>query len=357
MNPWISAFEFVLQWKPLWVPLFLGALAIYLALPRPQPYARWLAAVTGALAILAAAHYVLPTDKVNAPVILFYAFSLIAVVSGAMMLAQSNPVHAALSFALVVLSTCGLFLLQAAPFLMAATIIVYAGAIVVTFLFVMMLAQQSGRSDADRRSREPLLAAIAGFVLLGAIFYLLHVNYDTTSLDAWLARIRQAEKQETVNDMANIVVTRDEQGESQLFDEIGSLRIQPSGFLNQPELKDRVPLTEYKVAWEMAWAREDLAGMRQALEELEVAVLEARNEFGSMTPQARPLSPFSMGAGALEQEIGRPAPGRLPVDNPGGLGRTLFSDFLIAVELAGTLLLVAAVGAIAIAHRRTEDLR
>ena len=41
-------------------------------------------------------------------------------------------------------STCGLFLLQAAPFLMAATIIIYAGAIVVTFLFVIMLAQQEG---------------------------------------------------------------------------------------------------------------------------------------------------------------------------------------------------------------------
>ena len=58
------------------------------------------------------------------------------------------------SFALVVLSSCGLFLLQAAPFLMAATIIVYAGAIVVTFLFVIMLAHQEGPSDADYRSRE-----------------------------------------------------------------------------------------------------------------------------------------------------------------------------------------------------------
>ena len=84
------------------------------------------------------------------------------------MITQRNPVHAALCFALVVLSTCGLFLLQAAPFLMAATIIIYAGAIVVTFLFVIMLAQQAGLSNADQRSREPLLATLAGFVLLGS---------------------------------------------------------------------------------------------------------------------------------------------------------------------------------------------
>ena len=69
-----------------------------------------------------------------------------------MLITQQNPARAALSFALVVLSTCGLFLLLAAPFLMAATIIVYAGAIVVTFLFVIMLAPADGLSDADARS-------------------------------------------------------------------------------------------------------------------------------------------------------------------------------------------------------------
>ena len=39
-------------------------------------------------------------------------FAAIAIVAGAMLVTQRNPVHAALSFAMVVLSTCGLFLLQ-----------------------------------------------------------------------------------------------------------------------------------------------------------------------------------------------------------------------------------------------------
>src|SRR5262249_14713659 len=81
------------------------------------------------------------------------------------------------SFAMVILSTCGLFLLQAAPFLMAATIIIYAGAIVVTFLFVIMLAQQSGLDNADYRSREPFLSCVAGFVLLAAILCVLQRDY------------------------------------------------------------------------------------------------------------------------------------------------------------------------------------
>src|SRR5207344_2657446 len=100
---------------------------------------------------------------------LFYGFSGLAVVFAALMITSRNPARSALAFAVVVLSTCGLFLLLAAPFLMAATIVIYAGAIIVTFLFVLMLAQQEGLSDADARSREPLLATLAGFALLGVL--------------------------------------------------------------------------------------------------------------------------------------------------------------------------------------------
>ena len=70
------------------------------------------------------------------------------------MITSRDPVYAALWFALATLGVCGLFLLQSAPFLAAATIIVYAGAIIVTFLFVIMLAQQQGRSVYDHRARD-----------------------------------------------------------------------------------------------------------------------------------------------------------------------------------------------------------
>ena len=118
---------------------------------------------------------------------LFYAFSGIAILGAGLMLAQHNPVRAALSFALVVLSTCGLFLLLSAPFLMAATIIIYAGAIIITFLFVIMLAQQIGMTSADQRSREPFLASLAGFVLLACLLVVLKGNYDVNNYD--VARI------------------------------------------------------------------------------------------------------------------------------------------------------------------------
>jgi NADH:ubiquinone oxidoreductase subunit 6 (subunit J) len=50
-----------------------------------------------------------------------------------------------------------------------------------------------------------------------------------------------------------------------------------------------------------------------------------------------------------DEKTGRP---QLPHENSTYLGRSLFTDYLLPVELGGTLLLVAAVGAIAIAQRR-----
>ena len=99
-------------------------------------------------------------------------------VCAVLMITSRKPVYAALWFALVTFSTCGLFLLQSAPFLAAATIIVYAGAIIVTFLFVMMLAQQAGATAYDQRARQPLLATIVAFVLLGALLYTIKI-WDT----------------------------------------------------------------------------------------------------------------------------------------------------------------------------------
>src|SRR5438876_141950 len=166
----------------------LGFVAVYLLLPRVRPYPRWLGGAAAAAAVLAVGFLVIRTQFASAEVVLFFMFSLVAVVSGGLLVLQRNPVHAALSFALVVLATCGLFLLQAAPFLMAATTIVYAGAIVVTFLFVIMLAQQEGPSDADYRSREPLFTSAAGFLLLGTLLYVLQLNYGLRDVAALLAR-------------------------------------------------------------------------------------------------------------------------------------------------------------------------
>jgi NADH-quinone oxidoreductase subunit J len=103
--------------------------------------------------------------------VLFTCFATLMVATGCAMQVEANPVYAALWFAGVILSTCGLFLMEGAAFISAATIIVYAGAIVVTFLFVIMLARQTGSSQYDKRFRQPVLSIALGGLLLAVLVY------------------------------------------------------------------------------------------------------------------------------------------------------------------------------------------
>jgi NADH-quinone oxidoreductase subunit J len=100
---------------------------------------------------------------------LFYVFALLAVLSAGRVITTVRPVYAALYLVVTVLAVAGLLVLAEAEFLAAALIIVYAGAIVVTYVFVIMLAQQSRDSEYDVTSREPRAAVGAGFLLTAAI--------------------------------------------------------------------------------------------------------------------------------------------------------------------------------------------
>jgi NADH-quinone oxidoreductase subunit J len=97
-----------------------------------------------------------------------------------------NPVYCAIWFGLSLLGTAGLLLLIGAQFLAVATIVVYAGAILVTFLFVLMLAQPEGRAPYDRTSLQGKFAAVAGammvFVLTLTIAGSLGGNTDDVAL-------------------------------------------------------------------------------------------------------------------------------------------------------------------------------
>jgi len=80
-----------------------------------------------------------------------------------------SPVYSAIWFALSLLGTAGLFLFQGAQFLGVATIVVYAGAILVTFLFVLMLANPDGHAFYDRLSWAPKLSAFTGALVVGIL--------------------------------------------------------------------------------------------------------------------------------------------------------------------------------------------
>ena len=122
------------------------------------------AAIVGLMALLAVRRQVTENPRT-----LFYAFSVIALVAGARVITHPKPVYSAIYFVLVVVATAAILVLQSAEFLAVALIIIYAGAILVTYLFVIMLAQQPTISLYDQNAREPLAAVLVGFVLVAII--------------------------------------------------------------------------------------------------------------------------------------------------------------------------------------------
>src|SRR4051812_23179698 len=100
---------------PLIAAAALGLAAVGLLLPRPQPwrYARLAGAAAAGLALAAVAVVAARAARVSAETVLFYAFAGLALLAGGAMITRRNPARAALSFAVVVLSTTGLFLLLA----------------------------------------------------------------------------------------------------------------------------------------------------------------------------------------------------------------------------------------------------
>jgi len=321
----------------LLLPPALGFAAIYLLLPQARRKTPLWAGALAVLAILLGGAVLVHTDTFAVETLLFYAFAGGAIGAGVMMITQTNPVHAALFFALVVLSSCGLFLLQAAPFLMAATIIVYAGAIVVTFLFVIMLARQEGPSSADQRTREPFLASLAGCIFLASLVCILHRAYDLGELAGVVAELKAIS--EVADEAAAIKLLGDPRQKA--FNELQLDVVQRR---LKPHYADGHPVRAEGANLELAWARRDVDRIKASANTL----LKSIQAKGSLALYDVP---------AKSKRVDHPTPGKLPAKNVAAIGKTLFTDYLVPVELAAALLLVATIGAIVIAGRRSEELR
>ncbi|MEK6798342.1 MAG: NADH-quinone oxidoreductase subunit J [Planctomycetota bacterium] len=123
----------------------------------------------------------------------FCFFGGTALAAATRVITHVKPVYSALYFVLVVVAVAALLVLQEAEFLAVALIIVYAGAILVTYLFVIMLAQPAGSPVYDRRAREPFAAILACFALTGAIAGGLPSAVGRPSVESRVAAASQAE--------------------------------------------------------------------------------------------------------------------------------------------------------------------
>jgi NADH-quinone oxidoreductase subunit J len=233
------------------------------------------------------------------------------------MIASRSAVYSAIWFALTLLSTAGLFLFQGAAFLVVATVVVYAGAIVVTFLFVIMLAQPDGHAAYDRISwgwfAKPA-AAVAGALVVGAVMAGLSgfAAGDLRSQVALAAdRLAAAD--------ADFPLTGDQVVSATPQQSLGGTTI---------------ALVLRGTAGELALET------KTALAEELAEVLDAAQSAEGAKPLATPITLHFAEALLPHQDLQAER-------HMAHLGGYLFSRHLIAVEVAATLLLVALVGAIA----------
>ena len=105
----------------------------------------------------------------------FYLLSGLALVGGILVITRKNAVHCALALILTLLAQAGLYLMLYAPFVAGVQIILYAGGIMVLFLFVIMLVNIA-RSAKEEQFNKQWIAGLVAAVALGSLFVFVYVK-------------------------------------------------------------------------------------------------------------------------------------------------------------------------------------
>jgi NADH-quinone oxidoreductase subunit J len=290
-----------------------GVIAVYLILPHRGSMAK-LGGLIGAAALGLTLAWLGQQAGADRPNVYYYMFTAIAVAAGIRVITHPRPVYAALYFVLVVLSTAGMLVILEAEFMAFAMIIIYAGAILITYMFVIMLAtlpQSSQEPDTspvyDRSARQPLGAVVMGFALLtlvAGIIFDPHAAVKPRYAEQPLTALKDLARRANVDDATHRKrITR------ALYD------------LELIRFEEEV----YDV---------DLSGRR-----IDVRV----------GPGARPrYIPLD------DERIGPQVLARI-VPNIDHVGLNLFKGHTLGIELAAVILLLAMVGAIVIAKRMVPE--
>ena len=112
------------------------------------------------------------------PLIMFFACAAIAVIGALLVIFLREPIHSALALILVMVSLAVLYLLLGAEFIAAVQIIVYAGAIMVLFIIVIMLlnAGEEERTNLSKMARYAGLP-LGIFLTLDLVYWLSHAAH------------------------------------------------------------------------------------------------------------------------------------------------------------------------------------
>jgi len=121
-------------------------------------------------------------------IVVFYLAAIIAVAATVMAITRLNAVHALLYLIVSLLAVALVFFVLGAPFAAALEVIIYAGAIMVLFVFVVMMLNLGPRTiEQERHWLHPGIwigpSMLAGFLLAELIYILIHVHPMTAATE------------------------------------------------------------------------------------------------------------------------------------------------------------------------------
>lgn len=105
----------------------------------------------------------------------FYLFAAIMLIGGIMVITRKNPVHSALALIVALLAQASIYLMLYAPFVAGVQIILYAGGIMVLFLFVIMLVSID-RSVREKQFNSQWVVGLIAAAALGGLFIAVYVK-------------------------------------------------------------------------------------------------------------------------------------------------------------------------------------
>lgn len=111
--------------------------------------------------------------------LIFYPLGLLCIFLALLVVSNKNPVGSAVSLIGMMLGLAGLFVLLRAHFIAALQVLVYAGAIMVLFMFVIMLLNLK-RDDASWKSRQRnfFLSTLTGVLITGILYKIIDIGFD-----------------------------------------------------------------------------------------------------------------------------------------------------------------------------------
>jgi len=119
---------------------------------------------------------------------------------GLLVITRRNPVHCALALIVTLLALAGLYLMLYAPFVAGVQIILYAGGIMVLFLFVIMLVNVS-RSMKEEQFNKQWIAGFLAALALGGLFVFVFVQGRALFPD----RVMQIPEETNTQQIANLL--------------------------------------------------------------------------------------------------------------------------------------------------------